>query len=174
MESVKKQNLRESLRSVRPHSSEGLTENLIRLTFELNAETIASYWPLSSEPDTTDFNNWVQLLGKTLLTPRIFGDSLEFASGPAAPGSHGILEPTGEAVSLSSADLILVPALAVDSQGNRLGKGLGYYDRGLFGISAPLFAVIFDEEFLELVPTEDHDLRMNGAVSPSAIRHLNI
>jgi 5-formyltetrahydrofolate cyclo-ligase len=173
MESAKKENLRETLRSHRPHSSQGLTENLIRLTLELNAETIACYWPLPSEPDTTDFNNWVGLLGKTLLTPRIVGDTLEFASGPASKGTLGILEPSGPAVNLNTAELILVPAMAVDNLGNRLGKGRGYYDRALFGSSVPRFAVIFDEEFLELVPTEDHDLRMNGSVSPSAIRYLN-
>lgn len=173
MESAKKENLRETLRLQRPHSSQGLTENLIRLTFELNAETIASYWPLSSEPDTSDFNNWVELLGKTLITPRISSDTLEFASGPASQSTFGILEPSGVAVSLNSADLIFVPALAIDNLGNRLGKGRGYYDRALFGSTVPRFAVIFDEEFLELVPTEDHDLKMNGSVSPSAIRHLN-
>ena len=173
MESAKKQNLRETLRAQRPHSSQGLTENLIRLTLELNAQTIASYWPKSSEPDTTDFNNWVELLGKTLITPRITGETLEFASGPAIKSTFGILEPTGPAVSLNSADLIFVPALAIDNFGNRLGKGRGYYDRALFGSTVPRFAVIFDEEFLELVPTEDHDLKMNGSVSPSAIRHLN-
>ena len=128
---------------------------------------------MATEPDTSEFNAWVELLGKTLITPRISGDTLEFASGPAAPGAMGILEPTGPAVSLNSADLIFVPAMAIDNLGNRLGKGRGYYDRALFGSPVPKFAVIFDEEFLELVPSEDHDLRMNGAVSPSAIRHLN-
>ena len=173
MESAKKENLRESLSALRPHSSQGLTENLIRLTLELDAQTIACYWPLGSEPDTTDFNNWVELLGKTLLTPRIIGETLEFASGPAAAGAFGIMEPSGVSVSLNSADLILVPAMAIDNSGNRLGKGRGYYDRALFESLTPRFAVIFDEEFLDSVPTEDHDLRMNGAVSPSAIRYLN-
>jgi len=173
MESAKKENLRETLRSARPHSNQGLTENLIRLTLELNAETIASYWPLASEPDTTEFNNWVQLLGKTLITPRMQGEVLEFASGDTKPGAFGILEPTGAAIALSEADLVLVPAMAVDNAGNRLGKGRGFYDRALFGIAAPKFAVIFDEEFLDEVPVEDHDLRVNGAVSPSAIRYLN-
>jgi 5-formyltetrahydrofolate cyclo-ligase len=173
MESAKKENLRETLRLARPHSSKGLTENLIRLTLELNAETIASYWPLESEPDTSEFNNWVQILGKTLIAPRMQGDVLEFATGDLAPGGLGILEPSGPSVPLSTADLIFVPAMAVDSLGNRLGKGRGFYDRALFGITAPKFALIFDEEFLEEVPTEDHDLRVNGVVSPSAIRYLN-
>lgn len=173
MESAKKENLRETLRHQRPHSSQGLTENLIRLTLELNAEVIASYWPLSSEPDTTDFNNWVQMLGKTLITPRLRGEAMEFAAGDLIPGAMGIMEPVGESVALATADLVIVPAMAVDNAGNRLGKGRGFYDRALFGIQAPKFAVIFDEEFLDEVPAEDHDLKVNGAVSPSAIRYLN-
>jgi 5-formyltetrahydrofolate cyclo-ligase len=101
------------------------------------------------------------------------GDILEFATGDLAPGALGILEPSGPSVPLSTADLIFVPAMAVDALGNRLGKGRGFYDRALFGITAPKFALIFDEEFLEEVPTEDHDLKVNGVVSPSAIRYLN-
>ncbi len=115
MESAKKENLRETLRTLRPYSSQGLTENLIRLTLELNAQTIASYWPMNSEPDTSEFNNWVQLLGKTLISPRISGETLEFATGELAPGAMGILQPSGEAIPLQSADLIFVPALAVDN-----------------------------------------------------------
>lgn len=160
------------IRDARPHSSVGLTENLIRLTLELNAKTIASYWPLSSEPDVSEFNHWVELLGKRLITPRIKGEAMEFATGETALSSQGIREPRGEVVALALADLIFVPALAVDSYGNRLGKGKGFYDRALVGSTVPRFAVIFDQEFVDLVPTEDHDLKMHGVVSPSAIRHL--
>lgn len=172
MESARKEKLRKEMLALRPQFSEGLTENLIRLTYELNANTIASYWPVATEPNVADFNDWVLLVGKTLLTPRVTGDSLEFASGDLKPGAFGISEPTGPAQSLSSAELILLPALAVDTLGNRLGKGRGFYDRALAGVKAPKFAVIFDSEFIESVPVEDHDLKVNGSVSPSAIRYL--
>lgn len=172
MESAKKAKLRQSLKDARPHSSQGLTENLIRLTLELDARVIASYWPLSNEPDVSEFNGWVELIGKTLITPVVVGKSLEFATGETTSGAMGIREPQGQRISLNQAELILVPALAVDTRGNRLGKGMGFYDRALFGISAPRYAVIFDQEFLPSIPTEDHDQRVTGAVSPSAIRHL--
>lgn len=174
MQSAKKQILRETIQANRPHSSLGLTENLIRLTYELNATVIASYWPQANEPDTKDFNDWVQLMGMRLLTPRVRGESLEFAEGPVAPGAFGILEPTGNRAMILEADLVLVPALAIDGSGNRLGKGKGFYDRALVGVTAPRYGVIFDSEFLELIPTEDHDLALEGCVSPSAIRHLFI
>lgn len=174
MQSAEKQNLRESIQELRPHSSVGLTENLIRLTYELNANVIASYWPQKNEPDTSDFNNWVELMGKRLITPRVLGDALEFAEGPSAKGSFGILEPTGKRALILEADLILVPALAIDRRGNRLGKGKGFYDRALVGVKAPKYGVIFDSEFLDQIPTQDHDLPLDGSISPSAIRHLFI
>jgi len=174
MQTAEKQNLRESIQAARPQSSAGLTENLIRLTYELNANVIASYWPQSNEPDTSEFNNWVELMGIRLLTPRVRGESLEFAQGPAAKGAFGIMEPTGNRALILEADLILVPALAIDSFGSRLGKGKGFYDRALVGVKAPKYGVIFDSEFLDQIPTEDHDVTLDGSISPSAIRHLFI
>ena len=174
MHSAEKQNLRESIQEKRPHSSVGLTENLIRLCYELDAKVIASYWPQTNEPDTYDFNNWVELIGKRLITPRVRGETLEFAEGAVSRGSFGILEPTGKRALILEADLILVPALAIDSFGNRLGKGKGFYDRALVGVKAPKYGVIFDSEFLDEIPTEDHDLALDGSISPTAIRHLFI
>jgi 5-formyltetrahydrofolate cyclo-ligase len=174
MQSAEKQNLRESIQAARPHSSAGLTENLIRLTYELNANVIASYWPQPSEPDTSEFNKWVELMGMRLLTPRVIGESLEFAQGPAVKGAFGILEPTGNRALILEADLILVPALAIDRSGSRLGKGKGFYDRTLIGVKAPKYGVMFDSEFLDQIPTQDHDVQLDGSISPSAIRHLFI
>lgn len=76
------------------------------------------------------------------------------------------MEPTGEAVPRASIDLMLVPALAIDSTGNRLGKGKGFYDRALRDFAATAAAVIFDEELLELVPSEPHDMRVSMVVTP--------
>lgn len=173
MQMTSKSELRAQLSNLRPHSSQGLYENLVRLTLELQAEVIVSYWPLPSEPDVTQFNNWVTLTGRKLLTPRIVDDKLEFASGQAVVGKYGINEPTSVAEEIDRAQLVLVPALAVDSRGFRLGKGKGFYDKTLAGRNLKTFAVVFDQEFFETIPIEDHDQRVIGAVSPSAIRFFN-
>ncbi len=74
---------------------------------------------------------------------------------------------------MSQCDLILVPALAVDKVGNRLGKGKGYYDRALAAVSGiPKYAVVFDSEVLPAIPAESHDVWMTGAVTPTAIHHF--
>ena len=140
---------------------------------ETQAKVIASYSPLKSEPDVREFNDWVLATGRELLLPRVVSDFLEFAKGQMTPGSLGLQEPTGNAESLGKIELILVPALAVDSHGNRLGKGKGYYDRVLGEISCPKFAVIFDGEFFEQLPIEAHDQKVAGAVSPLAINYFS-
>jgi 5-formyltetrahydrofolate cyclo-ligase len=174
MESLEsKSEIRERCLAARPQSSEGLAANLVRLTLELNANVIASYQPLSNEPDVAEFNNWVVAMGKTLLLPRIEGDELVFASGDLQLGSHGILEPQGDGVDISECELLLVPALAVDGVGNRLGKGKGYYDRALYSVTGiPRYAVVFDSEVLPAVPAEAHDVWVTGAVTPTAIHHF--
>lgn len=165
--------LRKHIQDARPQSSVGLTSNLVRLAIELNAKTIASYVPLESEPDVADFNVWVLSLGKELLLPRIVGDDLEFASGETRSGVLGIQEPTGPAQLLGRADLILLPALAVDHSGVRLGKGKGYYDRALRSISGiPLYAVVYDSEVYRTLPHEPHDRKVTGAITPTAIHHF--
>jgi 5-formyltetrahydrofolate cyclo-ligase len=70
---------------------------------------------------------------------------------------------------ISSAELILVPALAVDRSGGRLGRGAGFYDRTLIlaAPSAARIALVRDSELVDELPTEAHDVRMTGAVTPS-------
>jgi 5-formyltetrahydrofolate cyclo-ligase len=139
---------------------------------EFEAKTIASYSPLSSEPDVSEFNDWVLATGRTLCLPRVIGPEIEFAIGKTEPGSFAIAEPVGDAIDPDLIDLVLVPALAIDATGNRLGKGKGYYDRTLGSFSCPKFAVIFDSEYLEQLPADDHDQKVDGAISPSAINYF--
>ena len=165
--------LRSSLQANRPQSSQGLTANLVRLTLELGANTIASYVPMSGEPDTSAFNEWVLALGKTLLLPRVVGEDLEFAQGELTAGPWGLREPKGPAQLLGTADLILLPALATDKSGVRLGKGKGFYDRALRSIAGvPLYSIVFDSEIFAELPHEPHDRKVTGIVTPSAIHHL--
>ena len=69
---------------------------------------------------------------------------------------------------MARADAVLVPALAVDRAGNRLGRGGGSYDRVLarVGPLIPLIALIYDDELLDHVPAERHDVPVRAAVSP--------
>lgn len=124
---------------------------------------------MQSEPDVSEFNS---LASKSfqLLLPRIVGEDLEFANGQLRSGSFGILEPQGQAVPAGNIDLMILPALAVDKSGNRLGKGKGFYDRALKKFEGKSAAVIFETELLESVPCEAHDMRVSTVVTP--LRYL--
>lgn len=88
------------------------------------------------------------------------------------PARYGLLEPIGPVLppeTVGRAGLILVPALAVDRRGVRLGRGAGYYDRTLAAAdpSARLIAVVRDDELVERLPEEPHDIRMGWTLTPS-------
>jgi 5-formyltetrahydrofolate cyclo-ligase len=94
-----------------------------------------------------------------------------YRPGELAPARYGLLEPAGTplpATALVQAEVIIVPALAVDRTGARLGRGAGYYDRSLplRDPAARLVAIVRDEEVVERLPTEPHDVRMTHVVTP--------
>ena len=73
----------------------------------------------------------------------------------------------------SACDVVLVPALAVDARGNRLGRGGGSYDRALRRATGLTIAVLYDGEHVDAVPTEPHDVAVGALVMPtSSVRHL--
>ena len=94
--------------------------------------------------------------------------------GPGAlvPGRlRGILEPSGARLGVTAveaADLVLLPALAVDHGGVRLGRGAGHYDRSLVFASpgTELVAVVRDSELVDQLPVQPHDVPMTGALTP--------
>jgi 5-formyltetrahydrofolate cyclo-ligase len=142
------------------------------------AGTIAAYYSIGTEPDTHGliFGLWKR--GSYVVLPILLPDGdLDWASyeGPdsLAPGPHGLLQPTEPARgpdTVARADIVLVPALAVDERGYRLGRGGGSYDRALARVSGqvPTIALLYDEELLPTVPTEAHDQRVGLAARPGS------
>lgn len=94
--------------------------------------------------------------------------------GALAAGPHDIAEPTGDRLgpeAIAAAEVIVVPALAVDQAGHRLGQGGGGYDRALTR-SAPgvlTVAALHDDEFLDDIPTEPHDISVLAAATPTRL-----
>jgi 5-formyltetrahydrofolate cyclo-ligase len=87
-------------------------------------------------------------------------------------GLFGMPEPVGERlgpIAINDVDLIVVPAAAVDSHGVRMGWGRGYFDRTLGSMERcpPVYAVVFDGEFVDEVPRERHDQAVDGVVTPT-------
>ena len=140
------------------------------------AGTIAAYYSVRAEPDTHGLVYALWKRGSYVLLPVLRADGdLDWASyeGPDSlvPGPRGLSEP-GESPrgtdAVARADAVLVPALAVDRAGHRLGRGGGSYDRALarVGPLIPLIALVYDDELLDHVPAEPHDVPVRAAVRP--------
>ena len=140
------------------------------------AGTVAAYVSVGSEPSTRAliFTLWKR--GSYVLLPLLEpGGDLDWASyeGPDSlvTGPRGLLQP-GEPprgrTAIASADLVIVPALAVDRRGNRLGRGGGSYDRALarVGPAVPTIALLYDDELLEEVPAAPHDRPVRAVARP--------
>ena len=132
------------------------------------ATVIASYYSYGVEPDTHAFNRAVIAGGRTLILPRISGDEIEWVEWNGREETLAIKgkfhEPQGEIfASLDSIDVVLVPALAIDPDGYRLGQGGGYYDRALPLLRAWRHGVVYNFEKMEHdLPREAWDLPVNS------------
>lgn len=153
-----------------PARSASLAERLRGWTFWQSAACVCAFSALAGEPDV--LASWPD--GKRIALPRVEGDDLKFhwVAGRAElqPGRFGILEPAAEAPDAGSGfDLILVPGMAFDLRGGRLGRGRGFYDRFLPTARGLRVGVCFEDQIVDDVPSEAHDLRMDFLVTPSAI-----
>jgi 5-formyltetrahydrofolate cyclo-ligase len=141
------------------------------------AGTVAAYYSVGSEPDTHGLLFALWKRGSYVVLPILLpGGDLDWASyeGPESlrPGPRGLTEPAEPprgVSAISSADLVLVPALAVDHAGMRLGRGGGSYDRALarVGTPVPTVALVYDSEFVPHVPFGQHDQRVRMIARPA-------
>jgi 5-formyltetrahydrofolate cyclo-ligase len=139
---------------------------------------VAAYVPLGSEPGGADLADLLlnAVAPELLLLPILLPDGdLDWAryDGPSSlrPGRRGLREPAGPGLgvtSITKADAVVVPALAVDRAGLRMGRGGGSYDRALARVAptAQTVALLHDGELLDAVPAEPHDRRVGAVITP--------
>jgi 5-formyltetrahydrofolate cyclo-ligase len=151
---------------------------LVEAASRLPGDTICGYVPFGCEPGSLALLDLLRARGSRVLLPVIapVAGPLDWAeyAGPetlAAGRLRGILEPDGPRLGVTAiraAHLVLLPALAVDHGGVRLGRGAGHYDRSLVfaSPSAELVAVVRDSELVGQLPAQPHDVPMTGALTP--------
>jgi 5-formyltetrahydrofolate cyclo-ligase len=174
--------LRERLLAVRRARTEGARHAAsaaiagVLLQRLATVRAFAAYVPEETEPGYGRLPAAYTQLGARVLLPVVppAGSDLAWAvdTGRLAPGRFGLLEPVGPRLgptAIGTADVIVVPTLAVARDGVRLGRGGGYYDRALRHArpDAVVVALVFDDELLDALPSEPHDHRVHAVVTPS-------
>ncbi len=152
-----------------------VAERLLAADEVRRAATVAAYVSVGREPGTGVLLDALREAGKRVILPLLQPDNdLDWATYAGAESlisaRRGLLEPVTPALGLdavATADVVVVPGLAVDPSGLRLGRGGGSYDRVLGRVPVGTFTcvVLNDDEVLDVVPAESHDRRVTAAVT---------
>lgn len=169
----------------RRSNSDGIRFHLSMLEVFRHAQSIHVFWPIveNGEVDLRPLIRSATVSGKVMRLPVVEGDRLLHGVYQSEEllisGQFGLLEPNKEGASASVVpDLVILPALAVDDRGHRLGYGGGFYDRYLDelhqqGHFPPLLATIFSVQVAESVPVAPFDVPVDATVTEHGIRWHN-
>lgn len=156
-----------------PELSEQICRKVLALASWQEAGTLLLYYPLPDEVDVRPLIKVAFESGKRVLLPVVSGEELELhlyeGEETLKEGAFGIMEPTGPSFAPENYDeieLALIPGMAFDKSGHRLGRGKGYYDRLLPKLTkAKLTGICFPFQLLEEVPAEPHDIPVGEVIS---------
>ena len=159
-----------------------MLETLLKWEIFKKAGVIHIFIAKPDEPSTRQIIECCWSSGKRVAVPLVLPNTFNLIHSEIksfddlVSGMHGTQEPSPERrikINLESLDLVIVPGVAFDRQGGRLGHGKGYYDRFLELTPAFRLALAFDCQLLETVPTELHDIPMDAILSESGILEIN-
>ncbi|KUN37850.1 5-formyltetrahydrofolate cyclo-ligase [Streptomyces longwoodensis] len=171
-------------------SALALAGHALELPELAHAHTVAAYVSVGTEPGTLALLDALRARGARVLLPALLPDNdLDWGAyageGSLARVQHGgrmaLFEPTGARLgpdAVTEADVVLLPGLAADARGMRLGRGGGSYDRVLArlehaGARPALVVLLYDTEVVARVPAEPHDRPVHAVVTPSGVRRFD-
>lgn len=180
MKTSLRQVLRDRLKGISGERREQLSRKACALLREQpvwqNAKTILFYAPLPGEVNIWPLLADALATNRTVVLPQFnparhhyVGCQITHLENDLSPGQFGIREPKSHCseVLLKHLDLALVPGVGFDLMGRRLGRGKGFYDRLLAEISGTKCGVAFDEQIVDEIPTEPHDVHLNCILTPT-------
>lgn len=176
---MNKPDLRKKMRVYRGEHDAPWVENLRFWPLLQQSKTVFCYLSLADEPDTASLIRCLLNNGKRVCVPfcnDCNGDMSAVVYEQLSGGQDALGLPTaeGERIPASEIDLALVPGLAFDQDGHRLGRGKGYYDRflssGFSGVSCGICPAI---RFLSSVPADSHDFKMDYVFTPYGLYKTN-
>ncbi|WP_205480764.1 5-formyltetrahydrofolate cyclo-ligase [Sphingomonas arenae] len=180
LRSAMRQRRRDYAASLAPETREALEAALAQVLEALlfKATVVAGYFPMKDEVSTLPALRRAQAIGKTAVLPAFVDRDarMTFRAGePLDPGPWGILQPEMSAPTVSP-DLVLVPLIAVDRAGNRIGMGKGHYDRALPGLrqaGATLVGVGWDFQLLDgALRPDPWDIPLDAFASPGGLQEF--
>jgi len=165
-------------------AARAIADHLLATPEVRRAATVAAYVSMSGEPGTGPLLDALTARGTRIVLPVLLPDGdLDWAAYTGAdgllPGRMGLLEPAGPRLgvdAIGTADAVLVPGLAVDRSGVRLGRGGGSYDRALGRVPVGTFTcvLLYDGEVGVSVPVEPHDRPVTHAATPTGVVRLGL
>lgn len=175
-----RERLRTQIRAVPVHDRRELSRRAVFRLLEREefrtASQVMGYIALKDELDIFAALEWGWAAGKRVALPRYVPHEQRYCASLAEPGirqairgAFGVVEPsdTAEAVPLKLLDFVLVPGLAFDPAGRRLGRGRGFYDRLLAEVTGIKCGVALDEQIVDRLPSDAHDIGMNFILTPT-------
>ena len=160
--------IRDQKRAMTPeqikNASRILAEKFFATSYYRDAVTIYGYLPYNQEVRTVPILRKALLDGKKVAVPKVYGDTMRFIYledlDAVAPSEMGIPEPVADApIACDEKALVLMPGLAFDPKGNRMGYGGGFYDKFLAQEPEhPTVALCYSFQMVDSIPTDDYDI----------------
>ena len=155
--------------------SEMIQTRVLNMDEFTNAKTVAAYHPIGSEVNTLKILSSVLQLKKHLALPKVEDETkiifseVKDLENDLQVGTYKIKEPKNHCSRVNKIDLVLVPGIAWDEHGHRLGYGKGHYDRYLVNLQSTSVGLAYDFQVLENIPRERNDFRVNLIVTEKRV-----
>lgn len=154
-------------------ASEQIHKNLQKINFFKKAEKIGAYYSIGSEVLTKDILQEILKSRKELSISKVVDDNLVFKKissfSDLEKGNFSIMEPKGNCPDTTEMDVMLVPAIAMTRNGQRLGYGYGYYDRYLASTRSETIALTYSKQIVKKIPATQQDVKIDYIVTEDEI-----